>query len=104
MKQYHVYIMANLARTLYTGVTSNLVQRVYQHKQSLVPGFTSRYGLTRLVYFEETVDVRAAIEREKQIKAWSRSKKLVLIESRNPSWEDLSAGWYDADGRDGPVR
>ena len=95
MKQYHVYIMANIARTLYTGVTSNLPQRVLQHKQKLLPGFTSRYGLTDLVYFEETADVRAAIEREKQIKGWTRAKKLALIESLNPQWLDLSADWHD---------
>ncbi len=93
MRQYYVYIMANLARTLYTGVTNNLERRVRQHQEGSAPGFTARYGLTRLVYFETTSDVRAAIAREKQIKAWRRSKKVTLIESMNPNWDDLSAGW-----------
>ena len=87
--------MANAVKTLYTGVTNDLERRVYEHKHHLVPGFTSRYGLTRLVYFEETSDVLAAITREKQIKGWLRRKKLALIESQNPEWEDLSSGWYD---------
>ena len=95
MRHYYVYIMANAVKTLYTGVTNNLERRAYEHKHGLVPGFTSRYGLTRLVCFEETSDVLAAITREKQIKGWLRRKKLALIESQNPGWEDLSSGWYD---------
>jgi putative endonuclease len=86
----YVYIMTNRSRTLYTGVTSNLQQRVFQHKNKLVAGFTSRYRIDRLVYFEETPDIRDAIAREKQIKGWVRSKKIALIESINPAWEDLS--------------
>ncbi len=93
MKQYYVYIMTNKSRTLYTGVTNDLGRRVYEHKQKLVPGFTSKYNITRLVYFETTEDIRAAIEREKQIKGWLRSKKVALIESENPEWRDLSVGW-----------
>ena len=87
--KYYVYIMANRARTLYVGVTNNLARRVQQHKSALIPGFTSKYGLNRLVYFEVTSDVLAAIEREKQIKGWLRAKKVALIESVNPQWEDL---------------
>ncbi|MBI2363571.1 MAG: GIY-YIG nuclease family protein [Deltaproteobacteria bacterium] len=93
MSQYYVYIMTNKSRTLYTGVTNNLERRVYEHKQKLIPGFTSKYNTSRLVYFEATEDIRAAIEREKQIKGWLRSKKVALIESVNPTWADLSAGW-----------
>ena len=93
MKQYYVYIMTNKSRTLYTGVTNDLERRVYEHKQKLVPGFTARYNITRLVYFEATEDVQAAIVREKQIKGWLRRKKIALIESANPRWEDLSVKW-----------
>ena len=99
MREYHVYIMSNRSRTLYTGVTSNLGQRVHQHKERSVPGFTSKYKIDRLVYAEATGDVNAAIGREKQIKGWSRAKKIALVESTNPEWEDLSEGWF-ADGGD----
>lgn len=75
---------------LYTGVTNNLERRLYEHKQHLIPGYTNRYNITRLVYYESTLDVRSAIEREKQIKGWLRSKKIALIESLNPTWNDLS--------------
>ena len=78
MKTYWVYIMTNKSRTLYVGVTNDLARRVYQHKHKLVEGFTSRYNLERLVYFEETNDVRAAIFREKQLKGWRRAKKMVV--------------------------
>ncbi|MEW5958350.1 MAG: GIY-YIG nuclease family protein [Chloroflexota bacterium] len=94
MKKYYVYIMTNRSRTLYTGITNDLNRRVYEHKHKLIPGFTSRYNITLLVYFEETTDVKAAIAREKQIKGWLRAKKIALIESVNPRWQDLSAGWY----------
>jgi putative endonuclease len=95
MDQYYVYIMANRSETLYTGVTSNLERRVYEHKHKLVDGFTKKYNLTRLVYYEITDDVRSAIAREKQIKGWLRRTKIVLIESMNPQWRDLSDGWYE---------
>jgi putative endonuclease len=98
-KQYYVYIMTNVARILYVGVTNNLERRVYEHKHKLVPGFTSKYGLTQLVYYAETEDVREAIAREKQIKGWLRTKKVALIEEMNPHWEDLSETWY-SEGRD----
>jgi putative endonuclease len=93
-KTYYVYIMANLARTLYVGMTSDLERRVYQHKHKLTPGFTSKYGLTILVYIEDFADVRDAIAREKQIKGWRRARKVALIEAMNPKWQDLSVGWY----------
>ena len=92
VNQYYVYIMTNKSRTLYTGVTNDLERRVYEHKQKLVPGFTAKYNITRLVYFEVTQDIQAAIAREKQIKGWLRSKKIALIESVNPEWKDLSMG------------
>ena len=95
MKQYYVYIMTNSSRTLYTGVTDDLVRRVYEHKNKLVEGFTQKYNITRLVYYEITSDVQAAIQREKQIKGWLRKKKIALIEAANPEWEDLSEGWYE---------
>ena len=93
MKQYYVYIMTNKSRTLYTGVTNDLERRVYEHKQKLVPGFTAKYNIDRLVYYEATEDVNSAIYREKQIKGWLRAKKIALIESMNPKWTDLSARW-----------
>ena len=93
MKEYHVYIMANPSRTNYVGVTGDLAHRVQQHKSGAIPGFTARYGLKRLVYFESTRDVKAAIAREKQIKGWLRAKKVALIESMNPEWRDLSEDW-----------
>jgi putative endonuclease len=85
--------MTNKSRTLYTGVTNDLERRVYEHTQKLVPGFTAKYNITRLVYFEATGDVEVAISREKQIKGWLRRRKIALIESVNPEWKDLSMGW-----------
>jgi putative endonuclease len=93
MKQYAVYIMASKSRTLYIGVTGNLEQRMYQHKNKLIAGFTSKYNIDRLVYFALTSDVVPAIEKEKQIKGWTRAKKIVLIETTNPTWQDLSETW-----------
>ena len=90
MKTYYVYIMTNHSKTLYTGITSDIIKRVYEHKQKLLEGFTKKYNITKLVYFENTTDVMVAISREKQIKGWLRRKKIVLIESVNPSWKDLS--------------
>ena len=89
-KQYYVYTMTNKRNTvLYTGVTNDLKRRVYEHKEKLVEGFTSKYNITKLVYFEVTDDVRAAIMREKQIKGGSRQKKIDLINCINPEWRDL---------------
>ena len=95
-KTYYVYILANRSRTLYTGVTNRLLERVKQHRESIVPGFTSMYRIHRLVYFETYRDVKAAIAREKQIKGLSRSKKIAIIEARNPTWEDLAEEWFTA--------
>ena len=93
MKQYFVYIMSSPTGTLYTGVTSHLQRRVYQHKHKLIEGFTKKYNITRLVYFETFSNVLDAIAREKQIKGWLRRKKIDLIESTNPTWKDLSEEW-----------
>jgi putative endonuclease len=88
-----VYIVANRKNgTIYVGVTSNLVKRAYEHKNKLAKGFASKYGCTRLVYFELCNDIVVAISREKQLKAGSRAKKLALIEAMNPSWTDLYNG------------
>lgn len=88
---YYVYILASATNyTLYIGVTGDLIRRVYQHKNNLDPtSFTAQYKVHKLVYFEQTNDVRAALEREKQLKGWRRSKKNALIESMNPQWKDL---------------
>jgi len=89
--QYYVYILAtNDNKVIYTGITNNLIRRVYEHKNSLEPkSFTSRYYVHKLVYYECTSDVTSAIEREKQIKSWNRKRKNQLIESKNPNWTEL---------------
>jgi putative endonuclease len=89
-RNYYVYIMTNRHNTvLYTGVTSNLVRRIFQHKDKTVKGFTAKYNIQKLVYFEHTTDINAAISREKQIKAGSRARKIALIQAINPKWKDL---------------
>jgi putative endonuclease len=98
-RTYHVYILACNSRRLYIGVTNSLVRRVYEHKLKLVRGFTERYNLDQLVYFESTSDIHAAIQREKQMKNWPRKKKIALIESVNPTWRDLSDDWGQEAGR-----
>jgi len=92
---YYVYILTNPSRTFYIGVTNNLERRVWQHKQLSTPGFTQKYNITRLAYFEESPRIDDAIAREKQVKDWRRAKKIKLIETMNPRWLDLSTGWYD---------
>ena len=94
MKHYYVYIMTNKSKTLYTGVTNELVRRAFEHKHKLVEGFTKRYNITRLVWYEEFNNAQEAIECEKQIKGWVRKKKIYLIESKNPKWKDLSVEWF----------
>ena len=90
---YYVYIMTNKSnQVLYTGVTNDLLRRVYEHKHKLVKGFTSRYNIIKLVYYEEGEDIYGVISREKQIKAGSRRKKIEMIESMNPEWKDLYEG------------
>ena len=97
VRRFHVYIMTNSSRchVLDSGVTGNLSRRVFEHKSKLTPGFTSRYNLTRLVYYEMFAYPHDAIAREKEIKGWRRSKKINLIESMNPHWHDLAAEWRD---------
>jgi len=90
MNAYFVYILASKKNgTLYIGVTSNLVKRVFEHKQNMVEGFTKKYGVHTLVYYEQTNDINAAITREKQLKKWKRQWKINLIEKDNPKWNDL---------------
>ncbi len=92
---YYVYIVTNQRNgTLYVGVTNDLKRRIWEHKNKATGGFTAKYGLGRLVYFESWQDISRAIDREKQIKAGSRKKKLQLIERENPAWADLAANWY----------
>ncbi|HJW89742.1 MAG TPA: GIY-YIG nuclease family protein [Anaerolineales bacterium] len=101
MKHYYIYILANKTGTIYTGVTNNLQLRVYQHKAKLVEGFTKKYNVNRLIYYEETNDVQVALAREKEIKSWRRRKKLDLVRTLNPKFEDLSAGWFEDIERQG---
>jgi len=93
-KIYYVYILSSQRRVLYIGMTSNIEQRVFQHKTHALEGFTSTYNVTCLVYFERHECVMTAIRREKEMKAWRREEKVKLIESSNPKWRDLSYGWY----------
>ncbi len=103
--QYYVYMMTNRWRNvLYTGVTKSLEKRVWQHKNKVAPGFTKKYNCDRLVYFEIHEDVKETIAREKQIKAWRRSKKDELIAILNPDWKDLAADWYANDSTEGIPR
>lgn len=89
-KQYYVYIITNMSGTLYIGVTNNLERRIYEHREQIKQGFTSRYNIHRLLYFELVSNIRDAIAREKQLKKWRRSKKIALINAQNPDWNDLS--------------
>ena len=98
VKHYYVYIMTNNYATLYTGVTDDLVRRAYEHRHKLVPGFASKYKLTRLLWYEAGNDISGAIAREKQIKGWLRAKTVALIESVNPNWDDLSVGLLGEEG------
>ena len=90
MKTYYVYIMSSKSGVLYIGVTNDLKRRVYEHKHELAPGFSQKYKTKRLLYFESCSDVLSAIEREKQLKGWRRSKKETVIDKMNPNWDDLS--------------
>ncbi len=91
---YYVYILSNATNVaIYIGVTNNLIRRIYEHRNHADPkSFTARYNISKLVYYEETSDVRAAIEREKQLKSWSRARKNELIARKNPTWADLYDG------------
>ena len=94
-RTYYVYIMFSRSGVLYIGVTNNLLRRVYEHKRMSVRGFTQKYRVVYLAFFEETDDITVAISREKELKKWRREKKLALIATQNPDWDDLSAGWYE---------
>jgi len=95
-KSYYVYLLTNWNnRVIYAGVTNDLNRRLYEHKNKLIPGFTKKYHLNKLVYFEETQDINAAIAREKEIKKWRREKKDKLVNQINPNWQDLSEGLQD---------
>jgi putative endonuclease len=94
--RFYFYILASRSRVLYTGVTRDLLRRI-QHRLGQIAGFTRRYHVTRLVYFEETPSARLAFEREHQIKAWSRTKKIHLIESVNAGWRDLAKDWFESE-------
>ncbi len=94
-REYHVYIMSSHSRTLYTGVTSDLEQRVRQHKAKVLDGFTKKYNVTRLVWFDDFPDIDQAIEAEKKVKGLVRKKKIKLIEDMNPLWVDLAEEWFD---------
>jgi len=96
--RYFVYTMSSKSRVLYTGMAHDLVERTWQHKRGQEEGFTKRYRITRLVYFEVFRYVKNCIDREKQVKAWTRAKRVALIESVNPTWEDLAEDWFLADG------
>ena len=96
MRMFWVYILASRSRVLYVGVTNDLLRRIREHPTREVPGFTAKYRIDRLVHCEETDDIEAAIAREKEIKGWRRSKKIVLIEAANPAWIDLSEGWFES--------
>lgn len=99
MRHYFVYVLASHSRRFYVGVTNDLGRRVHEHKTGIFRGHTWRYRVVRLVHFEETNDVRAAIAREKQLKRWTRSRKIRLIEQGNPAWLDLAASWEPRPGR-----
>jgi putative endonuclease len=95
-KRYNVYIMASRSLTLYTGITGDIFHRALQHKSGEIEGFTKKYHISRLVYYESFKYVNNAIAREKQIKAWTRAKRLALIKTMNPTWQDLAEGWGEA--------
>jgi putative endonuclease len=94
-RQYYVYIMTNRSGTLYIGLTNNIIRRVHQHKNKLIKGFTTKYNIDTLVYYETFSDIASAIDREKTIKGWLRRKKIELIETANHTWTDLSHDWYE---------
>ena len=93
--QYYIYILTNKSGTIYVGVTNNIKRRIYQHKNKLVEGFTKKYNIDILLYYEPFSDVYSAIAREKMIKGWVRKKKIELINTINPDWIDLSSDWYE---------
>ncbi|MEO1023792.1 MAG: GIY-YIG nuclease family protein [Bacteroidota bacterium] len=93
-KVYYVYMLSNASKMIYIGMTNNLTRRIYEHRNKLLKGYTQKYNLHDLVYYEETDDVGRAIEREKQLKGWKRNRKVKLIEAVNPGWKDLAERWF----------
>ncbi len=94
MQQYYTYILTNSKnKVLYIGVTNNIQRRIYEHKNKTADGFTKKYNVNKLVFYEITNDAKTAIEREKELKGWKREKKNALVESMNPEWKDLSLDW-----------
>ena len=91
---YYVYILSSESKVIYTGMTNNLERRIYEHKNKLIEGFSKRYNTYKLVWYEETDDVGAAIAFEKKIKGWKRFKKVTMIEEENPGWDDLAIDWF----------
>ena len=96
MREYYVYILTNASRTLYIGVTNDLLRRLDEHRTGLGSEFTQKYNVHQLVYYESTNSVTVAIEREKQLKVWTRAKKVAVIEQMNPEWKDLASEWGSA--------
>jgi putative endonuclease len=103
MRDYYVYILSNVSRTLYIGVTSNLEVRIDAHKRNMNAGFTRDFNVTMLVYVEQFANPDDAIAREKQLKNWNRAKKIALIERANPEWKDLAADWLSGDADANPM-
>ena len=91
---YYVYILSSESKVIYTGMTNNLERRIYEHKNKLIEGFSKRYNMYKLVWYEETDDVGAAIAFEKKTKGWKRFKKVTMIEEENPGWDDLAKDWF----------
>ncbi len=92
---YYVYILTNQNnRVMYVGVTNNITHRIYQHRHKLIKGFTEKYNIIKLVYFEETADILAALRSQKQVKKWRREKKDTLVSGMNPDWRDLAEDWF----------
>ena len=102
-RYYYAYMAASKSRTLYVGVTGNLSRRLFEHKRKLYEGFSATYHCDRLVWFERFTEIDHAIEREKQLKRWRREKKVALIAEKNPTWVDLSEGWYTPEQLEKPV-
>ena len=96
--QYYIYILSSKYKKLYIGVTNNIERRLYEHRHKLIKGFTAKYNIDRLVYFEVFSDIHQAIDRETQLKSWRREKKIILIEGMNKEWTDLSEGWKHSSG------
>ena len=103
-KTYYVYIVASRSLNLYTGITNSVYRRALQHKRGEIDGFTKRYNINRLVYYEVFHHVGSAIARENRIKSWTRTKRLALINTKNPTWQDLAEGWGEKIELQIPVR